>query len=52
MTSLFRCTEIAGLRNRVSGPTLMFDNGRGDCDDKLDALLDACTAAVRPYASA
>ena len=51
-SSLFKWSVIVGLQNRLSGPTLMFDHGRGDSDDMLDAIFDACTAAARLYPNA
>jgi hypothetical protein len=51
-SSLFKWSVIVGLQNRLSGPPLMFDHGRGDSDDMLDAIFDACTAAARLYPNA
>ena len=51
-SSLFKWHVIVGLQNRVSGPPLMFDQGRGDGNDMYDAIFDACVAAIRLYPNA
>jgi hypothetical protein len=47
-SSLFKWTALVGIQNRAGGP-LIFDHGRGDSDDMLDAIFDACVAAIRLY---
>ena len=51
-SSLFKWSVIVGLQNRVAGPKGMFDHGHGEGEDMLDAIFDACVAAVRLYPNA
>jgi hypothetical protein len=48
-SSLFKWSVIVGLQNRLAGPKGIFDHGHGESDDMLDAIFDACVAAVRLY---
>lgn len=50
-SSLFKWSVIVGLQDRMNGPA-MFDHGRGESDDMLDAVFDACVAAARLYPKA
>ena len=47
-SSLFKWSVIVGLQDRVGGPS-MYDHAPADSDDMLDAVFDACVAAVKLY---
>ena len=51
-SSLFKWSVIVGLQNRLAGPKGIFDHGHGEGNDMLDAIFDACVAAVRLYPTA
>jgi hypothetical protein len=47
-SSLFKWSVIVGLQDGVGGQS-MYDHAPVDIDDMLDAVFDACVAAVRLY---
>jgi hypothetical protein len=50
-STLFQWSVWVGLQNRMNGPSV-YDHGRGEGDDLLDAIFDACVAAVKLYPDA
>ena len=50
-STLFQWSVWVGLQNRMNGPAV-YDHGRGEGDDLLDAIFDACVAAVKLYPDA
>jgi hypothetical protein len=47
-STLFQWSVWVALQNRMSGPSV-YDHGRGEGDNILDAIFDACVAAQRLY---